>query len=183
MNFTNIDCVKNCIWYQMDNQVWDQVLAQVDDQVYVQVYNQVFHQIRPIQTKIKKEISKWHFSRGYSYTKLKMNFTNTDRVGYMVAFNNLWWQLRFQMYDQVDDQAKWQSKITQVRRQFIPIQTKIKEKITQWHSLTQIVWCKKLATILKTKCIDIYLSRCMKRWISNFISGYLFISSPKSNRK
>ncbi len=40
MNFTNTDSVKNCIWYQMD------------DQVYNPMDDQVFDQISPIKYKI-----------------------------------------------------------------------------------------------------------------------------------
>ena len=58
MNFTNTDCVKNCIWYQMDDQVYNQVHDQVNIKVYYQLDDQVWDQISPIKYKIEQEINK-----------------------------------------------------------------------------------------------------------------------------
>ena len=61
-----------------------------------------------------------------------MNFTNTDRMW----FNKVYWHMveHEQVYkhvnEQVEDQVHWQVKWLMFI-QIIPIQTKIKEKITQ----------------------------------------------------
>ena len=54
MNFTNTDCVRHEIRWQVENQVHHQLLRYL---VYDEVSWQMYEQIEPIKTKIEQELN------------------------------------------------------------------------------------------------------------------------------
>jgi len=58
MKFTNTDCVREEVWYQVDWHIAGHSYGQVKDPMYVQVWVQVWQLHQPMKVKILQEMKR-----------------------------------------------------------------------------------------------------------------------------